>query len=125
MQPLAHAFGTWNRVEYRPLEGFVAAISPFNFLGTRECDARTYYFPIAQCHALRTSGAMPAAIGANLVCSPALMGNVALWKPAESAMLGRCGSDHLASRPPPPRPVAERARWCLLPCGAMHGRLAT
>ena len=47
-------------MEYRALEGFVAAISPFNFL----------------------------AIGSNLPCSPAQMGNVALWKPAETTMLG-------------------------------------
>ena len=60
MQPHAHTPGSWNRVEYRPLEGFVAAITPFNFL----------------------------AIGANLPSAPAVMGNVALWKPAETAMLG-------------------------------------
>jgi acyl-CoA reductase-like NAD-dependent aldehyde dehydrogenase len=30
-QPSAHAPGTWNRLEYRPLEGFVFAVSPFNF----------------------------------------------------------------------------------------------
>src|SRR3954468_7470144 len=46
--------GVWNRMEYRPLEGFVLAVSPFNFT----------------------------AIGGNLVSSPALMGNVVLWKPA-------------------------------------------
>ena len=46
--------GVWNRLEYRPLEGFVFAISPFNFT----------------------------AIGANLIGSPALMGDVVLWKPA-------------------------------------------
>lgn len=49
----------WNsRVEYRPLEGFVYAISPFNFT----------------------------AIGGNLACAPALMGNVVVWKPSPSAM---------------------------------------
>ncbi len=51
--------GVWNRMEYRPLEGFVFAISPFNFT----------------------------AIGANLVSSPALMGDVVLWKPASTAAL--------------------------------------
>jgi 1-pyrroline-5-carboxylate dehydrogenase len=51
--------GVWNRMEYRPLEGFVFAISPFNFT----------------------------AIGANLVGSPALMGDVVLWKPASTAAL--------------------------------------
>jgi len=34
MQPPENSPGVWNRVEYRPLEGFIAAISPFNFLGT-------------------------------------------------------------------------------------------
>ena len=51
--------GMWNRLEYRPLEGFVFAVSPFNFT----------------------------AIGGNLTSSPALMGNVVLWKPASTAML--------------------------------------
>lgn len=46
--------GIWNRVEYRPLEGFVLAITPFNFT----------------------------AIGGNLPAAPALMGNTVLWKPA-------------------------------------------
>jgi 1-pyrroline-5-carboxylate dehydrogenase len=49
--------GVWNRLEYRPLEGFVFAISPFNFT----------------------------AIGANLSTSPALMGNTIVWKPASTA----------------------------------------
>jgi 1-pyrroline-5-carboxylate dehydrogenase len=51
--------GIWNRMEYRPLEGFVFAVSPFNFT----------------------------AIAANLTSSPALMGNVVVWKPAGTAML--------------------------------------
>jgi len=46
--------GVWNRVEYRPLEGFVYALTPFNFT----------------------------AIAANLCASPAMMGNVVVWKPA-------------------------------------------
>ncbi len=46
----------WNRVEYRPLEGFVYAITPFNFT----------------------------AIAANLPASAALMGNVVVWKPSDS-----------------------------------------
>jgi 1-pyrroline-5-carboxylate dehydrogenase len=49
--------GVWNRMEYRPLEGFVFAVSPFNFT----------------------------AIGANLPASAALMGNTVLWKPAGTA----------------------------------------
>ncbi|HEV2590657.1 MAG TPA: L-glutamate gamma-semialdehyde dehydrogenase [Gaiellaceae bacterium] len=51
--------GVWNKLEYRPLEGFVFAVSPFNFT----------------------------AIGANLTSSPALMGNTVVWKPAGTAML--------------------------------------
>jgi 1-pyrroline-5-carboxylate dehydrogenase len=51
--------GTWNRMEYRPLEGFVFAVSPFNFT----------------------------AIGGNLTGSPALMGNTVVWKPASTAAL--------------------------------------
>ena len=51
--------GVWNRMEYRPLEGFVFAVSPFNFT----------------------------AIGGNLSGSPALMGNTVVWKPASTAAL--------------------------------------
>lgn len=49
----------WNQMEYRPLEGFVYAVSPFNFT----------------------------AIGGNLAGAPALMGNTVVWKPAGTAML--------------------------------------
>ena len=49
----------WNRTEYRPLDGFVAAISPFNFTS----------------------------IGGNLCTAPALVGNTVLWKPAATAVL--------------------------------------
>lgn len=52
-QPISDST-TWNRVEYRPLEGFVYAITPFNFT----------------------------AISGNLPSSAALMGNVVVWKPA-------------------------------------------
>ena len=48
--------GMWNRMQYRPLEGFVYAITPFNFT----------------------------AIAGNLPASPAMMGNVVIWKPARS-----------------------------------------
>lgn len=48
----------WNRVDYRSLEGFVYAVSPFNFT----------------------------AIGANLVTAPAIVGNVLVWKPARTAV---------------------------------------
>lgn len=49
---------SWNRLEYRPLEGFVLSVTPFNFT----------------------------AIGGNLAVSPALMGNVVVWKPAGTAV---------------------------------------
>ncbi|HEX5251510.1 MAG TPA: L-glutamate gamma-semialdehyde dehydrogenase, partial [Gaiellales bacterium] len=49
--------GTWNRLEYRPLEGFVFAVTPFNFT----------------------------AIAGNLPAAPALMGNTVVWKPASTA----------------------------------------
>ncbi|MDX6517209.1 MAG: 1-pyrroline-5-carboxylate dehydrogenase, partial [Gaiellaceae bacterium] len=55
-QPISSA-GVWNKLEYRPLEGFVFAVSPFNFT----------------------------AIGGNLTGSPALMGNTVVWKPASTA----------------------------------------
>jgi len=54
-QPVSSS-DVWNRLEYRPLEGFVYAISPFNFT----------------------------AIAANLPASAAMMGNVVLWKPSDS-----------------------------------------
>ncbi|WP_129842652.1 L-glutamate gamma-semialdehyde dehydrogenase [Streptomyces sp. RFCAC02] len=53
-QPPAQARGVWNRMDYRPLEGFVYAITPFNFT----------------------------AIAGNLPTAPALMGNVVVWKPS-------------------------------------------
>jgi 1-pyrroline-5-carboxylate dehydrogenase len=53
----ASAPGTWNRMEYRPLEGFVFAVTPFNFT----------------------------AIAGNLPTSAALMGNTVVWKPASTA----------------------------------------
>jgi 1-pyrroline-5-carboxylate dehydrogenase len=55
-QPMSAA-GTWNRLEYRPLEGFVFAVSPFNFTS----------------------------IAGNLPTSPALMGNTVVWKPASTS----------------------------------------
>ncbi|CAM0142609.1 1-pyrroline-5-carboxylate dehydrogenase [Umbelopsis sp. WA50703] len=57
-QPPKNAPGVWNRSEYRALEGFVFAVSPFNFT----------------------------AIGGNLAGAPALMGNVVLWKPSPGAV---------------------------------------
>ncbi|MCG5212571.1 L-glutamate gamma-semialdehyde dehydrogenase [Streptosporangium sp. KLBMP 9127] len=51
--------GVWNRLEYRPLEGFVLAITPFNFT----------------------------AIAGNLPTAPALMGNVVVWKPSPTQQL--------------------------------------
>lgn len=51
--------GMWNRMEYRPLEGFVFALTPFNFTS----------------------------IAANLCAAPALMGNTVVWKPADTQIL--------------------------------------
>ncbi len=53
------AAGTWNRMEYRPLEGFVLAITPFNFTS----------------------------IAGNLPTAPALLGNVVVWKPSPTQQL--------------------------------------
>ena len=57
-QPLISPEGMHNSLEYRPLEGFIFAITPFNFTS----------------------------IAGNLPSAPALLGNVALWKPASSAV---------------------------------------
>lgn len=56
-QPFSSS-GVWNRMEYRPLEGFIFAVTPFNFTS----------------------------IAGNLPTAPALVGNVSLWKPASSAV---------------------------------------
>lgn len=56
-QPPISTAGAWNRLEYRPLEGFIFAVTPFNFTS----------------------------IVGNLPSAPAIMGNVALWKPASNA----------------------------------------
>src|SRR6476661_879272 len=53
-QPIANSKGIWNRTDHRPLEGFVYAVTPFNFT----------------------------AIAGNLPTAPALMGNVVVWKPS-------------------------------------------
>lgn len=58
-QPVS-GVGVWNRLDHRPLEGFIYAISPFNFT----------------------------AIGGNLTTAPALMGNVSIWKPSTTGVLG-------------------------------------
>lgn len=58
-QPVESTKGVWNRTEYRPLEGFIYAVSPFNFT----------------------------AIAGNLFGAPALLGNTVLWKPSATAVL--------------------------------------
>ena len=58
-QPLANSPGVWNRMDHRPLEGFVYAVTPFNFT----------------------------AIAGNLPTAPALMGNVVVWKPSPTQPL--------------------------------------
>jgi len=57
-QPVSEK-GVWNQTDYRPLEGFIYAVSPFNFT----------------------------AIGGNLSGAPAMLGNTVIWKPAQTAML--------------------------------------
>jgi 1-pyrroline-5-carboxylate dehydrogenase len=58
-QPIANSRGVWNRSDHRPLEGFVYAVTPFNFT----------------------------AIAGNLPTAPALMGNTVLWKPSPTQQL--------------------------------------
>ncbi len=58
-QPPVSPAGVWNQMEFRPLEGFVYAVTPFNFTS----------------------------IAVNLPAAPAMMGNVAIWKPSPSALL--------------------------------------
>jgi 1-pyrroline-5-carboxylate dehydrogenase len=58
-QPIANSRGIWNRTDHRPLEGFVYAITPFNFT----------------------------AIAGNLPTAPALMGNTVIWKPSPTQQL--------------------------------------
>ncbi|HEY1134556.1 MAG TPA: L-glutamate gamma-semialdehyde dehydrogenase [Nocardioides sp.] len=58
-QPIANAPGIWNRTDHRPLEGFVYAVTPFNFT----------------------------AIAGNLPTAPALMGNTVIWKPSPTQQL--------------------------------------
>ncbi len=58
-QPIANSRGVWNRTDHRPLEGFVYAVTPFNFT----------------------------AIAGNLPTAPALMGNVVVWKPSTTQQL--------------------------------------
>lgn len=58
-QPIESSPGVWNRSEYRPLEGFTYAVTPFNFT----------------------------AIAGNLIGAPALMGNTVVWKPSQTAAL--------------------------------------
>ncbi|MGN6780668.1 MAG: L-glutamate gamma-semialdehyde dehydrogenase [Marmoricola sp.] len=58
-QPIAQSPGVWNRTDHRPLEGFVYAITPFNFT----------------------------AIAGNLPTAPALMGNTVIWKPSPTQQL--------------------------------------
>ncbi len=58
-QPIANSRGVWNRTDHRPLEGFVYAVTPFNF----------------------------SAIAGNLPTAPALMGNTVIWKPSPTQQL--------------------------------------
>lgn len=58
-QPQSPGAAVWNRLEYRPLDGFVFAVTPFNFTS----------------------------IAANLCAAPAMLGNTVIWKPAPTALL--------------------------------------
>ena len=58
-QPISPGSAVWNRLEYRPLDGFVFAVTPFNFTS----------------------------IAANLCAAPALCGNTVIWKPSDTAVL--------------------------------------
>ena len=75
-QPISSP-GMWNRMEYRPLEGFVFAVTPFNFT----------------------------AIGGNLPGSAALMGNTVVWKPASTAAYSAHYPDEALRGGRPARPV--------------------
>src|SRR5918911_777810 len=93
-QPISSA-GVWNRFDHRPLEGFVLAITPFNFT----------------------------AIAGNLPTAPALMGNTVVWKPAPTQQLSAHytmrlleaaglppGARQGTPGPPPPPPPASSGR---------------
>ena len=67
-QPIANSPGVWNRTDHRPLEGFVYAITPFNFT----------------------------AIAGNLPTAPALMGNTVIWKPSPTQQLAASLTDGAA-----------------------------
>jgi 1-pyrroline-5-carboxylate dehydrogenase len=69
-QPVSST-GVWNRTDHRPLEGFVLAITPFNFT----------------------------AIAGNLPLAPALMGNTVVWKPSPTQQLSRTSSCGCSRRP--------------------------
>ena len=77
-QPASEA-GIWNRQDYRPLDGFICAITPFNFTS----------------------------IGGNLATAPAIVGNVALWKPSRTAVL----SNYY---------YMKLLMWCGLPAGVIN-----
>ena len=93
-QPIANSPGIWNRTDHRPLEGFVYAITPFNFT----------------------------AIAGNLPTAPALMGNTVIWKPVAdpaarrvaahgAARGGRTAAGRDQHAPGPRHPASPRSRW--------------
>jgi hypothetical protein len=65
-----HTIGVWNQLDWQPLEGFVYAVTPVNFT----------------------------AIGANLPCASALMGNTVVWKPSATAKFAAHCGNHLGVR---------------------------
>ncbi len=94
-QPVANSPGSWNRLDHRPLEGFVYAITPFNFT----------------------------AIGGNLPTAPALMGNVVLWKPSPTQQLAAHYTMRLLEEAGLPPGVINCFRATASPCP--RSRLST
>jgi hypothetical protein len=93
----------WNQLDWRPLEGFVYAVTPVNFT----------------------------AIGANLPCAPALMGNTVVWKPSATAKFAAHCGNHLGGGPVRPHkktvhttaaPPFTHPRKLLQPGGRPHPR---
>ena len=88
-QPVDHSAGVWNKLQYRGLEGFVAAISPFNFLAIG-CNLvcalalHVWLYQTAFCLCVRWLLKLVSA----QVMAPAIMGNVVVWKPSDTAILG-------------------------------------
>src|SRR5699024_10934602 len=95
-QPLS-VKGVWNRMEQRPLEGFVYAITPFNFT----------------------------AIAGNLPTAPALMGNVVVWKPSPTQQFAAELTMRLLKRPGCPPVSSTWSPVTVWPCPTSRWRTRT